>query len=59
MHAHAHTFFCRLLQASGGKVPVLRQAEQNLVMPDSDVITAYLEKQFPEISMVSQAPADL
>lgn len=38
---------------------MLRQAEQGMVMPDSDVITEFLEKQFPEPSMKSEAPAEL
>ncbi|KAJ9533549.1 hypothetical protein QJQ45_026606, partial [Haematococcus lacustris] len=42
-----------LLQASGGKVPVLRQESSGMVMPDSDVIVQHLEKEFPQPSMTS------
>jgi len=48
-----------VVKASGGKVPILRSEEKGLVMPDSDVIVEYLEKEFPQPSMKSKAPADL
>lgn len=50
------------MDVSGGKVPVIKvPSDNNLVMPDSDVIVEYLEKKFPEPSMVASkdVPADL
>lgn len=46
-----------LLEASGGKVPVLKRAGSGLVMPDSDAIVLHLEEAFPEPRMVSAVPA--
>lgn len=43
-----------LIAASGGKVPVLRKpGAPDFVLPDSDAITAFLEKEHPEPSMAS------
>jgi len=33
-----YLFLRRLVQVSGGKVPVIRQEEKGLTMPDSDVM---------------------
>ncbi|KAF5827157.1 dehydroascorbate reductase [Dunaliella salina] len=62
-HDQTYVDFARkpdwLMQVSGGKVPVIRQSEKGLNMPDSDVIVEYLEKEHPNPSMKSSAPAEL
>jgi glutathione S-transferase len=40
-----------------GKIPVLRDGE--VVVPDSSVICAYLEKKFPSPALYPDAPAEL
>lgn len=44
---------------SEGKVPVLREPISGLVMPDSEAIVEFLEKEFPQPSMRSDTPPTL
>ncbi|PNW77915.1 hypothetical protein CHLRE_10g456750v5 [Chlamydomonas reinhardtii] len=48
-----------LLEASGGKVPVIKEGPDAPYMPDSDVIVVHLEKQHPEPSLQSSVPAEI
>lgn len=47
----------RLLERSGGKVPLLHRGD--FWLPDSDAIVAWLEAHYPSPSMASAVPADV
>jgi hypothetical protein len=48
---------CRLLEKSGGKVPVLNEGDWWL--PDSDAIAEWAEEKHPEPSLKSNVPAEV
>lgn len=47
-----------LMATSGGKVPVIKEEGKDY-MPDSDIITAHLEKEHPETSLASSVPPEM
>ncbi|GLC33553.1 Glutathione S-transferase dhar1 [Pleodorina starrii] len=47
-----------LQEASGGKVPVIKEEGQSY-MPDSDVIVVHLEEKYPQPSMKSSVPPEI
>jgi hypothetical protein len=46
-----------VVEKAEGKVPLIHQGD--MWMPDSDAITAWLEEQHPQPSMVSSVPAEV
>lgn len=47
-----------LIQTSGGKVPVIKEEGKDY-MPDSDIITAHVEKEHPQPSLASSVPPEI
>ncbi|KAG2490960.1 hypothetical protein HYH03_010637 [Edaphochlamys debaryana] len=48
-----------LQEASGGKVPVIKEGPNGKYIPDSDVIVVHLEDKVPEPSMKSSVPPEI
>ena len=49
---------CRLIEASGGKVPVIK-GDDGVLLPDSDKIVVMLEEEVPQPSMASSVPPEM
>jgi hypothetical protein len=47
----------RLLERSGGKVPIINDGD--LWLPDSDRIVVWLEEKYPQPSMQSSVPPEM